>query len=244
VRASQLGTAGTAGTGGSSAGDAASGSSWITGFEDRFCDYEDDGGRCVISGNGSKEIVTQPVHSGNYAAAYTVGADGTDGGQSRCFRLGTLPTEATYGAWYYIPELTQVPAKGLWNLIHFQGGSGEAGAQMPGLWDVTLVNKDDGSLRLTVYDFDLPNTLPDQSRAPSVPIGEWFHLQVYLKRAADATGAFTLYQNGTPVLELNDITTERESTEQVQWYVGNLVGDNGPAESTVYVDDVTIDPTP
>ncbi|MGC4068470.1 MAG: hypothetical protein QM784_28250 [Polyangiaceae bacterium] len=241
---SRLGMAGTAGAGGTSAGDTVSGSGFDTGFENLFCDYEDDGGRCVVTGNGSKQIVTEPVHSGNYAVAYTVGSDGNDGGQARCFRLGTLPTDATYGAWYYIPELTPVPTNGLWNLIHFQGGSGESGEPMPGLWDVTLVNKDDGSLRLTVFDFDLPNAIPDLSRAPSVPIGEWFHIEIHLKRAADGTGEFALYQNGTAILELTDATTEHEDTKEVQWYVGNLVGSKGPEKSTVYVDDVTITPTP
>jgi hypothetical protein len=180
------------------------------------------------------------VHSGEYSAEYTVAADGTDGGQARCFRLGGLPAEATYGAWYYIPEQIEVPTNGHWNLFHMQGGSGESEVGMPGLWDVTLVNKDDGSLRLTAYDFELKSGLPDLSQAPSVPIGEWFHVEMYLKRGADGTGAFALYQDGRAIVELSDVTTEYEDTVERQWYVGNLVGKNGPLESTVYVDDVSI----
>lgn len=208
---------------------------WSTGFEDGFCDYSNPGGFCYETGPATHTIVSEPTHSGNFAAAMTVRSDGVEANaQTRCVRGGTLPTEAYYGVWYYLPIATQ--ANDLWNLIHFQGGEGPNN-RLHGLWDVSLVNNDQGDLRLYVYDF-LGGTVPDMSSAPPVPVGSWFHIEVFLKRATDETGEFILYQDGAMVVHLTDLITD--DSPWGQWYVGNLALDLTPAESTIYIDDVTI----
>ncbi len=75
-----------------------------------------------------------------------------------------------------------------------------------------------------------------------LPIGAWVHLQVYLKRAADATGELAVYQDGEEALRLPGIITD--DSEWGQWYVGNWATDIEPPDSTVYVDDVSITETP
>jgi len=205
---------------------------WSTSFKNNFCDYSDAGGFCF--GGGVHKIVTSPVHSGNYAAEFTVSTTDTSRNQARCVRQGVLPTEAYYGAWYYVPTLpTFNSSASLWNLFHFQGGD----TSTDGLWDVTLLNSADGSLQLLVYDF-VNGVARKATNPPPVPIGEWFHIQFYLKRAADATGAIRLYQNGKLLIEKTDIVTD-DST-WAQWYVGNIAKELKPPDSTVYVDDVTI----
>ncbi|HEY5283138.1 MAG TPA: hypothetical protein VIM14_10145, partial [Polyangia bacterium] len=109
---------------------------------------------------------------------------GTDAGaqpQGRCIRWGEFPVEAYYGAWYYIAE-TAINT-GLWNLFHFQGGS-----DLHGLWDVSLVNPSTdgstGALNLHVFG-SLNKTVGD---GPPVPIGTWFHIVLYWKRAKDKSG--------------------------------------------------------
>jgi hypothetical protein len=74
--------------------------------------------------------------------------------------------------------------------------------------------------------------------ATPIPIGEWFHLELYLKRAADATGEVALYQDGELLFRATDLITD--DSDWAQWYVGNLATDLTPPESTLYVDDVTI----
>ena len=71
-----------------------------------------------------------------------------------------------------------------------------------------------------------------------IPIGEWFHLELYLKRATDATGEIALYQDGELLIEATDLITDDSSFGQ--WYVGNYADGRTPADSTLYVDDVTI----
>ena len=206
---------------------------WSTSFEDRFCDYTQVNGVCL--GGDDSFVVTEPVHSGRYAAAFRVNTDDPEARQSRCFSQGSLPTTAYYGAWYFIPATADTSGK-LWNLWHFQGGD----TAVDGLWDVTLVNGADGSLQLLVYDF-VNGTVRKPANPPAIPIGAWFHIQFYLKRASDATGAIRLYQDGKLLLEKTNLITDTSTWGQ--WYVGNIAKDLTPPVSTLYVDDVTIGTT-
>lgn len=210
---------------------------WSTGFETDFCEYLESNGACYDPNDASRSIVEAPVHSGHYAAAFSVIGDASrdpESIQARCHRNGELPREAYYGAWYYVPALARNLAT--WNLFHFQGGDSPAFSDLEDFWDVSLVNNDAGDLRLTVFNFK--GGSPDSSAAPAIPIGSWFHIEFYLKRAADETGAVALYQNGTLIAQATNIRTG--DTPYGQWYVGNYATGLDPVESTVYVDDVTI----
>jgi hypothetical protein len=204
---------------------------WSTGFESEFCDYEQAGGFCYAGGLANYETVTAPVHSGRYAAAFRVQA-GSDGFQTRCVRQGVMPTSAYYGAWYFIPERARATAN--WNLVHIRGGEP---SQQHGLWDISLMNRGDGSLEAFVYDH-LHTTARQASNAPAIPIAKWFHLELYLRRSAQPTGEVALYQDGQMLLTATNLVTD--DTSWGQWYVGNLAMGLTPADSVVYVDDVTV----
>ena len=215
---------------------------WSTGFENQLdCDYREVAGSCYGFPPGLYRVVTSPVHTGQFAAEFTV-LTGTDAGatpQGRCMRTGVFPSEAYYGAWYYIQEFAT--NAGLWNLFHFQGGE-----DLHGLWDVSLVNgsTDAGStgpLNLHVFGF-IPNS--PRGDGPPIPIGSWFHIEFYWKRAKDKSGEVALYQDGIRVVNLTNIITDDTGTGQGQWYVGNLAGALQPPRATVYVDDITIRSTP
>jgi len=76
------------------------------------------------------------------------------------------------------------------------------------------------------------------SAVPAVPVGSWFRLGVYLKRAIDATGELAVYQDDELALDLTNLATD--DSPYGQWYVGNLELSLTTPESTVYVDDVAI----
>ena len=102
---------------------------WTTGFEDGFCDYALPTGFCYAAG-GSYSLVTSPVHSGRYAAAFTAVAVGDAGAglvQARCVQQGVFPSAAYYGAWYYVPA--EAVKDGGCNLFHFQGAVPAGGEQ-------------------------------------------------------------------------------------------------------------------
>jgi len=213
-------------------------SPWSTGFEQGLCDYYVAQGFCYGNPPASFEIVDSPVHAGAHAAAFTINTDMGD--QVRCAREGTLPTDAYYGAWYYIPELHDGVDN--WNLFHFTGG--EPGVTVPGLWDVTLerLNPDDGKLHLFVRGPFGTGAQRPMDPVP-IPIGSWFHIEFRLRRATDATGLVQLFQDDQLLVDLPGVQTENTSSFG-QWYVGNLANALTPPDSTVYVDDVTIRPAP
>lgn len=209
-------------------------SPWATSFENPFCDYAAPAGFCFSDSGASYRIVASPVHSGQFAAAFDVNSAQSSSYQARCVRQGGLPPAAYYGAWYYIPAL--VTNRAVWNLFHFQGGT----PPLHGLWDVSLINDANGDLQTVVFDF-LGGTKRGPVNPPPIPIGTWFHLQFYLKRAANATGEIALYQDGRMLTDVTNIVTDDSTFGQ--WYVGNYADGLEPADSTLYVDDVTIGPT-
>jgi hypothetical protein len=212
---------------------------WTTGFEDGFCDYAFPMGFCFATGGGAYTVVTSPVHSGQHAAAFSVqGTLDAGGSQARCVQQGVFPGAAYYGAWYYVPASARNNL--VWNLFHYQGGV--PGQPLHGLWDVSLVNVGDGgALHVTFFDF-LNGSTPNSNAAPPIPLGQWFHLEVYFKRASDATGELSLWQDGVLAVHLTGLATD--NTDFGQWYVGNYASDLVPPASTIYVDDVTIGFTP
>lgn len=205
---------------------------WSTGFENRFCDYTQVAGFCYVGEPATYTAVTSPAHSGSHAAAFTVEAGDPVGHQARCVRQGILPKVAYYGAWYFIPTAAQ--NSGVWNLWHFQGGDPSA---QHGLWDLSLRNTADGALEAIVFGFLGAGTLESTPQEP-VPVGSWVHWELYLSRAADATGEVALYQDGRLLFQTANIVTD--DTNWGQWYVGNFATGLVPADSTLYVDDVTI----
>lgn len=205
---------------------------WSTGFEDRFCDYTAPIGYCTAP--VQYEIVSSPVKDGHYAAAFSVEA--VDGGtlqQSRCVRQGILPVQAYYGAWYYLPA-TATNAH-LWNLFHFRGAASPTATPNAGTLDVSLVNGTAGALFMVLHVFN--NNLNQTAPTP-IPIGQWFHIEAYLKRSTDATGEAALYQDGMRVADFANVIVD--DTNWGEWFVGNLADGLTPPDSTLYVDDITI----
>jgi hypothetical protein len=146
-----------------------------------------------------------------------------------------LPQAAYYGAWYFVPAVATNSS--VWNLFHFRGGEL---ARQHGLWDVSLVNTPGEGLRLVVFDF-LNGAIRTPNDTPKIPIGAWFHVQLYLKRAPDAKGEVALYQDGRQLFDLKSVITDDSNLGQ--WYVGNYGDGLMPADSTLYVDDVSISAT-
>lgn len=208
-------------------------SNWSTGFEDGFCGYIEANGFCYGDSDARHYLVASPVRSGRRAAAFAVTTSPQrDGRQTRCVREGTLPEDAYYGAWFYVPRGTV--NNGNWNLMHFRGSDD---TELRNLWDVSVETREDGSLvpRIAGYVGSRPARTIDTI---TLPRDTWFSLLVRLRRADTPTGAVALYVNGQQVFEQSALITDDSTWGQ--WYVGNLATDLTPEQSTIYVDDVTI----
>jgi len=208
---------------------------WKTSFDAGFCAY-DDGGFCYSDSESAYRLVTAPVHSGMFAAAFEMGPSSAGGQrQARCVREGVLPTEAYYGAWYYVPS--ELSGARDWNLFHFQGG--QPRTLLHGLWDVSMNEVAGTGLAFYVFDA-IHNGHYGQVDPKPIPRDHWFQLEFYLKRAADATGEIALYQDGKEIVRRTGLVTD--DSPFAQWYVGNYAAtlQNTPLTMTVYVDDVTV----
>jgi Polysaccharide lyase len=209
---------------------------WQTSFDDGFCGYKYRAGFCYSDPDSSYRLVTEPVHTGPFAAAFDMNpSEATGARQVRCVREGVLPSEAYYGAWYYVPSDLSAAAHS-WNLFHFQGGV--SGQRLDGLWDVSM---DDSSGVLAAYVANLMGGEPHARATPKpIPINRWFHLEFYLKSAPDTTGEVALYQDGEELLRVTGVITN--DTPFTQWYVGNWTGTIAPNSPTysLYVDDVSV----
>jgi hypothetical protein len=96
---------------------------------------------------------------------------------------------------------------------------------------------------LTVADYVENSSIPPLSDTrPPIPIGTWFHIEIFLKRASDKTGEISVLQDTFEILHATNLITD--TTPYGQWYVGNLTSNLNPAESTLYVDDVSVGPEP
>lgn len=208
---------------------------WHTSFEDGFCGYTEANGFCYTSSLAQLNVVTSPARSGRRAAAFTIDTDeGREGNQTRCVREGTLPRDAYYGAWFYLPRDTRAEVN--WNLVHFQG-AGDDGI-LRNLWDVTLVSSTEGTLHPWLRGFVPGAPRIDPAMNVQLPVEQWFSIHVRLLRADEETGTIAMYVNGELVNEVTDILTD--DTNWGQWYVGNLAEVLAPAKATVYVDDISI----
>jgi hypothetical protein len=206
---------------------------WSTSFEDGFCGYSDATGFCYSDPDAKYRLVESPARTGRRAAAFDITTQANkDGRQARCVREGLLPGDAVYGAWFYLPSGTTT--NGNWNLMHFQGSDD---TELRGLWDISVVEAEAGTLRPLVRGFLGAGTLMPSDEV-MLPTNEWFALHFRLRRDATAAGAVALYLNGQLIVEASDIVTDDSTWGQ--WYVGNLASQLNPPQSTIYVDDVTI----
>lgn len=212
---------------------------WSSGFEGGFCDFARVDGFCYGDPGASYTLVTSPVHSGRFAAAFSVRGDGSNRAkQVRCVRQGRFPMEGYYSAWYFIPAFATNLDN--WNLLHFQGA--DPPADLRNLWDVSLVSDDSNALRLRLLSYE---SLLDPEYADAmepIPIGAWFQIKVRFRRASNATGELSVFQDGELVAQMTNLVTD--DTIWGQLYVGNYATDLMPVDSTVFVDDVVFSDRP
>lgn len=201
---------------------------WQTGFERSFCDYLRVSGFCYQP--DTFEITSAHAHSGTYAAAFHVVSNDSDANQSRCVRQGIFPKEVYLSAWYFLPFAAS--NRGNWNLFHYRGGNA---IPTEGLWDISIATAANGELGLYIRK---GGETAGIGETPPIPIGVWFQIEVFFRRAADDTGELTLYQDGQKIASITGESTDTFTWGQ--WYVGNLSDGLMPNDFTLYVDDVSI----
>jgi hypothetical protein len=214
---------------------------WSATFEPGdFSEWESDGqGGTYNSLNTSHIVSAEQAHSGVNAAKLTIDPTNSIVEDIYLFRgISGAPaaqSEAYYAAWFYIPN--PYIESFYWNIFHFLDGGTVDRLSLVEIWDVDLRSNDTGALVPYVYDF-LARRQRDEPTPIPVPIGKWFHIEVLLLLASDATGRFAMWQDGVPVIDLRDVVTS--NSPWIQWSVGSTSTDIMPAPSDLYIDDVTM----
>jgi hypothetical protein len=175
------------------------------------------------------------AHRGRYAGMATATPGSGTASINYLFRNQPSVPAAYYSAWFYIPSSFTVNS---WlSLIHFNSSISGDGKNLSPTWDLNLYPRADGSLVAHLYDFVTQTNLEQASPAP-VPIATWVHFEVFLRKAADATGEVAVWQDGVSILDRRNVATV--ATDWVQWAAGAASDNVTPPTAVVYVDDAAI----
>lgn len=185
----------------------------------------------MISPTATSEV----AHKGRYAGKVTVMPATGMVSIEYFFREQPSLTEGYYSAWFYIPGSFKV--NGWLSIIQFVGSRSGDGRNASAIWDVNLYPQSDGTLAAQLYDF--VKVINRQQPSPiAVPIQQWVHFEVFLRKAAGPTGRIAVWQDGISIIDVNDVTTTEN--DWVQWNVGGASDNIAPSPGFVYVDDAAI----
>jgi polysaccharide lyase-like protein len=202
-----------------------------------------DSGACQRPPNG---VSNEVAHSGQYAMKMTINLGSGESG-CRQFRHEESISGGTYyyGAWFYLPSY--VAAQNYWNVFQFKS---ETSSQNDPFWVLDIMPRSSGgpmSLRLRWKGTVVGPFASDTStgtktytqRVADLPVGTWFHVEVYLKQASDFTGRLTVWQNGKQLYDMANVKTKYPGGDE-RWSVNNYSDGLLPSLATLFVDDATV----
>lgn len=180
------------------------------------------------------EISNERVRHGGYAAKLTVDSpDGNSQGNSALSRAGTLPVEAFYSAWYYLPRTVTVG--GFWVIFKFRQ---QDQSTMDELFDLDLINLATGEMSLQLYDHHRQAVIDLDMPDPVVPVGQWFQIEAFYRNAQDATGRLTFWLDGRPIVDIAN--QPMAPTPWVEWAACSIGENLNPSTAVVYIDDCAV----
>ena len=95
------------------------------------------------------------------------------------------------------------------------------------------------STRSTTDRSSAARTLKVEQTLKNIPTGQWAHLEAYLRQSPGTTGIFRLWQDGTRIINLQNIQTRYVNGDQ-QWSVNNYSSGLMPAVAALWYDNAAI----
>ena len=224
---------------------------WSATFETGdLTEWQRDGDGNVFAENAAAapSVTADQVHNGRYAGKSTMGPTTEPTGiasSNYFYRNHPSPTEAYYGAWFYIPSTVTIRT---WlSLMHFRGSTTCDVMNPVAFWDLNVWPVRDGSLppgtlpvgSLTTHFFNYTTMVnADPLVYQAVPTDKWVHFEILLHKSAETTGRMTVWQDDVMIIDLPNVMTSYN--DWVQWDAGGASNDIAPASASIYMDDATI----
>jgi len=157
-------------------------------------------------------------------------------GSSVLLRAGdSLPSEAYYSAWYYLPRSISVGM--YWVIFKFRQ---QDQATMDELYDLDLINLPTGEMSVQLYDHRRGNVDLDVP-SPVVPVGQWFQVEAFYRNTQDATGRLTIWLDGRQIVDIAN--QPMAPTPWIEWNACSIGQDLTPSMAVLYVDDAAVSRT-
>ncbi|MEM7032313.1 MAG: heparin lyase I family protein [Chloroflexota bacterium] len=216
-----------------------------------FSQWERKQGQAIFNnhttpGSSDIQISNEIARSGNYALKLTLteAVNGQVQG-ARIFRRWLdsdqgleLPEEAYYSAWYYFPQ--QYTPVAWWNIFQYKSKGEES---LP-MFSFNITNRENGDMYLYVWDKANGGVSHKQINDPvPIPIGQWVHIEAYVKKRFSPDGQLTVWQDGVKIIDATNIYTLRGENHRMHWSVNNYTDDIQPSNPVIYIDDAAISAT-
>lgn len=225
--------------------DGASTVLWKATFEPGdLSEWTSDGaGGPIFENIGTGPAVTTVVaHRGRYAAKATLMPGLGMASSNYLYRNTPSPTEAYYGAWYYIPSSVVSLKGGYLSLIHVDASRTGDGQNTFARWDLNLYSSPPASGNLVAHLYDYTAVANREQLVPMVvPRDTWVHFEVLMVKSATTTGRMAVWQDD--VLIIDDPGVITTPNDWIQWRFGGASDMIDPSTSVIYMDDVTISTT-
>ena len=181
--------------------------------------------------------ITPLAHAGRYGLALRVPTMNTgDSLGVRLFRWceSQRNTALYYSAWYFLPE--RVAVDWWWHIMQWKS-DGSFNAKFA----LAVANRPDGRMYVGLGRGDDSGGGFWGQSIKDVPVGQWFHLEAFYKKSADATGQVTVWQDGVQIIDVANVQTANSA--DLAWAVINYGQYTTPSDVTLYVDDAAISTT-
>lgn len=196
----------------------------------------DTGGYHWSTEGGSTRIVTAVARSGRHSFESSVSSlePGRQSG-AQASRSGSLPTEAFYSAWFYLPE--RVSSTSYLVLTKFRSRSDPANsATIVNTWDIDILTDASGSMFPQLYDHAETQGLWRTDFR--IPVDRWFQIEVFLRAVNDDTGRITVWFDGELLFDVTGKATIPSSI--FEWSVGSVAEEIAPSPAVIFIDDAAI----
>lgn len=213
---------------------------WMADHEtDDFSQWKDgEAGNTFSSKDATLTLVENPVHGGRYAVKSSI-SNVNDPSLARLYRQDTLPTDAYYSIWFYIPQAYDVSE--YWNVFEFSGRRDPANANSSiAVWSLDLRKDPDNQLEWYVYDgIGRQELMPLQPI--KAPLGRWFRVTAFVRQATDQSGQLTFWIDDKLFIDQTGISTV--PSRWMSWSVGS-VASKLPQPADLFLDDAMISSHP